>query len=236
MCFMKGLVILLTLFLIPIISYAQNDTLNKSWNVYITPTSILNPLYPALHFGVEKELGKWSALMELGVLSPSSLYKNSTSALGLQDFAAKNKGFFIKIEGKRYLNKYLYTGLNIQLLRNDYERTDTFDETPELTAQANGFWFCTTCVEDTYRIKKTMIGTSLKIGVKVDLPKNLFLDGYFGLGLSYHMNTHSKNTELHKNPAIADGLIGYYDVHYPGDYVFHLPAPILGIRFGYRIP
>ncbi|MCJ8291422.1 MAG: hypothetical protein HRT58_16570 [Crocinitomicaceae bacterium] len=210
------------------------------WKVFVSPLSLMNPSYPAFHVGVERELGEWSAVGELGVLLPKSMYQDETSVIGFQDFSGRNKGMFLKLEGKRYLNNHFYVGANLQLLFNRTRRTDTFDGTPELTqtilSQQGIFLFCSTCVEEEYEINKVMTGLTVKLGASYDISENFYLDGYVGLGLNYHMNKHSENSELHKNPAQTDGLIGYYDAFYPGSYFYHLPVPTIGLRVGYRIP
>jgi len=219
---------------------AQVDsTSNHDWNVFVSPLSILNPSYPAFHAGTERELGKWSTVGELGVLLPQSVYQDESSVIGFQDLSGRNSGFFVKVEGKRYFNKHWYAAVNLQYLYNNTRRTDTFDATPELTdyyAATYGLHlFCSTCIEETYSIRKSMMGLTFKIGVRYDLPKNFYLDGYFGLGVNYHNNMHSGNSELHKNPARSDGLLGYYDTFYPGSYFYHLPVPTIGLRVGYTI-
>jgi hypothetical protein len=231
---MRNVILVLMMFTVSGSSFAQIEK-NQEWSVFITPTSILNPSYPAFHIGSERKGTNWGSVIELGVLLPKSFYHNSTSAIGLQDFSSINRGFFIKAEEKWYWNKNLYLGLNASVLFNNYTRTDMFDETPEITEQLVGFWFCSNCVEDTYNIKKTRLNTSLKVGAKFDFENRMYVDGYFGLGFSYHWNRHQSNTELHKNPAIADGLVVYYDAHYPGNFLYRLPVPILGIRVGYNL-
>lgn len=218
--------------------FAQDDSTWSEWKVYVSPLSAFNPSYPAFHIGTEKEFGKWSAVGELGVLFPKSVYQDESSLIGFQDLSGRNNGFFLKLEGKRYFNEHWYVAANLQYLYNNTRRTDTFDATPELTQYygAQGtHYFCTTCIEETYSIKKSMIGLTFKIGARYDLPKNFYLDGYFGLGVNYHSNRHSANTELHKNPARSDGLLGYYDTFYPGKYFYHLPVPTIGLRIGYTI-
>lgn len=216
-------------------SLAQEEQKRLNYSTFITPTTILHPAYPAIHVGMEKGISKWGVVAEVGVLLPNSMYYGRRGAIGLHGFSGEdNRGGFAKLEAKRYFNRVVYISGQIQYLTNDYERTDTFDETPELTLSTPILEFCTTCVEETYRIKKNMFGAAVKFGLRFDLQNNLYLDGYLGLGLNFHINKHTGNEELHKHPArTQDGLLHDYDIHRPGSYPFHLPVPTMGIRFGY---
>ncbi len=204
-----------------------------SFAIFVTPTSLFNPLYPSLHAGTEMRTGDWGFVGESGMLLSYSLYKNEASLIGLQDFRSLNRGFFLKAEFKKYIGHRFYCATNVQYLFNHYSRNDTFDGTPEITNKPNANYFCTTCIDDNYSIRKNLFGMALKMGYRYDSPNQWFMDGYFGLGFNYHSNKHSHNEDLHKYPAMADGFLMYYDSHFPGKYIFRLPSPDLGIRMGY---
>lgn len=232
---MRQQIIFLLTFFLTYFSLAQEKQKRFNYSAFITPTTILHPAYPAINVGVEKGFSEWGVVAEVGVLLANSAYYGRQGAIGLHGFSGKdNKGGFLKLEVKRYFNRVLYISGQVQYLTNDYERTDTFDETPELTLSTPILEFCTTCVEETYRIKKNMFGAAMKFGLRFDLKSNLYLDGYLGFGFNFHVNKHSGNEELHQHPArTQDGLLQDYDIHRPGAYPFHLPVPTMGIRLGH---
>lgn len=231
---MKMLFSSVVLFITASTAYSQEENqLQKLPQVIVkfTPTSLLNPLYPAAHFSAEYKASERSGYqLDLGYLLPHHLLGKEENQFG--SFDSENNGLFIKMEYRQYLKRYpnIYFGTQLQYIFNNYKRTDTFDATPNNT----GFnQFCSTCLEDTYTIKKNAIGLNLKMGMQLYASDRLMIDCYAGLGVNYLNNKHSKNTELHRNPTMADSPLGYYLSHYPGKYIFSLPTVATGIRIGY---
>jgi hypothetical protein len=213
-------------------SYAQRLP-DQRWSIHVQPSAIFHPVFPAIQLGMEKGVSHFGLLVESGILLPSSVYDKSKSFLDLGDFSSHNQGVFLRVEGKYYFGRVFYASLNLQYLYNHYRRTDTFDATPELTETVPGNVFCTTCIEETYTIDKHMLGASARIGARIPLAQRFALDIFAGVGFNYHMNTHSVNEELHRNPAKADGFFSYYNIHYPGNFLYKIPSPTLAFRFAY---
>ncbi|MEY3048099.1 MAG: hypothetical protein RL365_137 [Bacteroidota bacterium] len=221
---------------ISIVSFGQDSLKNKfEREIYIkyAPTSLLNPLYPAIHFASEfKPSKKKGFQIELAYILKHHLLSKSEN--GFKNFDSENKGFFTKVEYRSYFNKLpdSYFAFQLQYIFNDYKRTDTFDATPQLTGLNT---FCSTCVDDTYGIRKNAVGLNVKFGKQFFVYDFIYIDCYIGLGINYLSNEHSKNIELHKYPAMADSPVGYYFAHYPGSYIFPLPTFASGLKIGYLL-
>jgi len=199
------------------------------------PTSLLNPVYPAIHMAVEcKITGSFSIQPEFGLLLKHHLLNKNEEIIGWDSYDSENNGFFIKVDFRKYFlrDPSLYGAAQVQFIKNNYKRTDEFDASPELTLFNQ---FCSTCVSESYTINKTAIGLNLKIGYQKEIIDRIIVDFYGGLGINYLTNKHSVNSELHKNPAVADGLITYYQPHYPGSYIYPLPTLAIGVKIGYVI-
>ena len=240
LCFMARALVVLIFIALTQLTYGQSSIALK-----LAPTSLINPIHPSIHVAVDIELDeKLHVQPEFGFILKHHLLDTSNNTFGWRDFYSENKGYFLKLEFRPknlIIKDPWYLGIQLLYLRNDYiRRGDRFDATPEQTPVNV---FCSTCVvEDEYRISKTQQGFKVTFGYQNVLFSKLVVDAYFGIGLTLQNNVHSKNSELHMNPAIADryqfGLFprpNYYMPHYPGltlaPYLGFLP----GIKLGYLL-
>ena len=214
--------------------------------VKFAPTSLLNPINPAIHmaFGISLK-DKVQIQPELGIILKHHLLDTSDNTFGWRDFYSENRGFFVKLEIRPkdfVLKDPFYVGFQLMFLKNNYiRRGDVFDMTPEQTPFNV---FCSTCVtEDEYVINKTQHGIKVTLGYQETFFNRLVIDVYSAFGLTLQNNIHSKNAELHMNPAVADrhsqfGLFprpNYYMPHYPGLTFTPYFAFLPGIKLGYQI-
>jgi len=230
----KAFVLLFFIYGTWITGYCQSIDSTKSIVFKYAPTSLLNPVYPAIHIGAEFELkDRLRFQPEFGLLLKHHLLNKNEETFGWRSFDSENKGFFIKAELRRHLKHYpaIYGAAQIQLIKNNYTRTDKF-ETDTSTRAGNRNGSCSKCVIETYKINKTAVGLNLKLGYQKEVSKKILFDLYGGLGINYIRNRHSKNSELHNNPA----EVGWtYLPHYSGNYIYPFPTIAVGVKVGYRV-
>jgi hypothetical protein len=185
--------------LMPRLAKSQ-DTIPNRWIVKANATSWLNPYFPALKMGLEKQVAKNLSIS--GEMGYHIIYAGYQS---VDTFAIKSGGFSGNIEGRYHLknNKKSRIPSRKYLAVNLFYISEQYNSSLDYTDISDTAYLRVR--NDNFTVDKKRWGINFIYGKQKQFAKRWITDGYIGIGVRQKniVNTHREfDTKAHKNAEI----------------------------------
>lgn len=213
---MKTVILLILIIAPSSFVLAQDNDMNKSNQLKISPIRIIDPINPGIELGYEKFYAKrYSTQLSAGIM------REVLNSESFDDY----KGVRLSIEEK-YFQKMddrqrTYVSTELVVLKVNYSTSSLFIKDTALRTPAYG---------DTFAVAKQTLALNLKYGIQIPV-KSFVIDFSVGVGIKYKITKRSGLFDANAYQQTARDANAYDMANAEGKYLtFNLP---LNVKFGY---
>jgi Protein of unknown function (DUF3575) len=209
------------------LSVKGQDTISNRWIAKVNVTSLMNPTFPAIKLGLEKQVSQ--NLSVSGEIGYSIINANNQVA---DTFFFKPHGFSGNIETRYYLKAKKITKKPVHnyMAVNIFYISEQYNSSVEYINIADTSYL--SFKSDNFTVNKKKWGVNFIYGKQKQFTKRWIVDAYIGLGLRQKtiVNTHKEYDNKKHEIAAVDFQFRYLDLSDTSGVNLNF---IIGVRLGF---